>query len=110
MEKEELSMEMVCSILADIMNDLESGDDYAYEKGVQRFKDATELTEQQESMIRNSLAHLEMITNSGCKIEGLVGFEANIILWTLAEDWHCLNHRTLGDKNSNTGTGPLSEN
>lgn len=97
----ELTTDLVCGIVADFMNALEAGDNFAFEKAVHAFKNNIEMTDEQEAMVRNSLAHLETIAQN-CKedfnLKGFVGMECNIILWTLAADWHCLNTRTLGDK------------
>ncbi len=30
-------------------------------------------------------------------VKRMVGMECNILLWTVAADWHCLNTRTMGD-------------
>ncbi len=99
-----ISLDFVSAILADFMNNIINGNEYAYEKAVQIFK-FHGLNPEQEAMVRNSLYHLEIIANN-CNddfdLHGFVGLEANILLWTLAADWHCLNTRTLGDSDGYT--------
>ena len=86
MEKD-VTTNLVCGIVADFMNQVNDGERFAFEKAVHAFKENVELTDEQEAMVRNSLLHLEIIANNEC----------NILLWTVAADWHCLNTRTLGD-------------
>lgn len=93
-------MNLVCGIVADFMNQVNAGDRFPFEKAVHAFKENVELTDEQEAMVRNSLLHLEIIANNienEETVKHIVGMECNILLWTVAADWHCLNTRTLGD-------------
>ena len=93
-------MDFVCSIVAEFMNQVTNGDEFAFEKAVHTFKNSTELDDEQEAMVRNSLFHLEIIANNienEETVKHVAGMECNILLWTVAADWHCLNTRTLGD-------------
>ena len=96
----DVTMKLVCDIVADFMNQVNEGEQFAFEKAVHAFKENVELTDEQEAMVRNSLLHLEIIANNIENEETLkhiVGMECNILLWTVAADWHCLNTRTMGD-------------
>lgn len=99
MEKD-VTTNLVCGIVADFMNQVNDGERFAFEKAVHAFKENVELTDEQEAMVRNSLLHLEIIANNienEETVKHIVGMECNILLWTVAADWHCLNTRTLGD-------------
>lgn len=96
----EITMEFVVGIVADFLNAVNEGEQFAYENAVHTFKNSTELNDEQEAMLRNSLYHLEIMENNIPNVETMkhiVGCECNVILWTLAADWHCINTRTLGD-------------
>ena len=96
----EMTIEIVASMLADFLNAINEGEQFAYENAVHTFKDNTELTDEQEAMLRNSLYHLEIMENNISDIEKMkhiAACECHIIFWTLAADWHCLNTRTIGD-------------
>lgn len=100
---EVMAPEQVCGIVADFMNQVNDGDQFAFEKAVHAFKNGTELTDEQEAMVRNSLLHLEIIANNvenQDTVKHVVGMECNILLWTVAGDWHCLNTRTMGDSDN----------
>ena len=93
-------MELVCGIVADFMNQVNNGEQFAFEKAVHAFKGSTDLNDEQEAMVRNSLLHLEAFAqhvDDEDAVKRMVGLECNILLWTLAADWHCLNNRTMGD-------------
>lgn len=103
--KKEVTMEMVCGIVAEFMNQVANGEQFAFEKAVNDFKNSTELNDEQEAMVRNSLLHLEIIATNVENLDTVkrvVGMECNILLWTLAADWHCLNTRTMGDAENYT--------
>lgn len=96
----DITMDFVCSIVAEFMNQVTNGDEFAFEKAVHTFKNSTELDDEQEAMVRNSMLHLGIIAtnvNNEEMLKCVVGLECNILLWTLAADWHCLNTRTMGD-------------
>jgi len=98
--KNDVTMDVVCGIVADFMNEVNNGEQFAFENAVHAFKDSIELTDEQEAMVRNSLLHLEAFAqnvNDEDAVKRMVGMECNILLWTIAEDWHCLNTRTMGD-------------
>lgn len=100
MKTENMTMELVCGIVADFMNQVSEGDRFAFEKAVHAFKTSTELNDEQEAMVRNSLLHLEAFAHNvddDEAVKRMVGMECNILLWTVAADWHCLNTRTMGD-------------
>ena len=93
-------MDTVCGIVADFMNQVSEGEEFAFEKAVHAFKSGTELNDEQEAMVRNSLLHLEAFAkhvNDEDEVKRMVGMECNILLWTVAADWHCLNTKTMGD-------------
>ncbi len=96
----DVTTKLVCDIVADFMNQVYDGEQFAFEKAVHAFKENVELTDEQEAMVRNSLLHLEIIANNienEETVKHIVGMECNILLWTVAADWHCLNTRTMGD-------------
>ena len=100
MKTKDITMELVCDIVADFMNQVSNGEQFAFEKAVHAFKGSTELNDEQEAMVRNSLLHLEAFAqhvDDEDAVKRMVGMECNILLWTLAADWHCLNTRTMGD-------------
>lgn len=101
----DVTMDLVCGIVTEFMNQVTNGDEFAFEKAVHAFKNATELNDEQEAMVRNSMLHLGIIaTNVSDEdmLKRVVGIECNILLWTLAADWHCLNTRTMGDDENYT--------
>lgn len=103
--KKDVTTDLVCGIVAEFMNQVTNGDEFAFEKAVHAFKNATELNDEQEAMVRNSILHLGIIaTNVSDEdmMKRVVGIECNILLWTLAADWHCLNTRTMGDDENYT--------
>lgn len=111
---ENVTMGLVCGIVTDFMNQVNAGDEFAFEKAVHALKDSTELNDEQEAMVRNSLLHLEIIAQKVSDeeiVKRVVGMECNILLWTVAADWHCLNTRTLGDNEqwSMSGDSPLTD-
>ena len=96
----DITMNLICDIVADFMNQVSEGEKFAFEKAVHAFKDSTELNDEQEAMVRNSLLHLEAFAehvNDEDEVKRMVGMECNILLWTVAADWHCLNTKTMGD-------------
>lgn len=98
--KNEVTMNIVCGIVADFMNQVNNGERFAFENAVHAFKDSTELNDEQEAMVRNSLLHLEAFSKNvddEDAVKRMVGMECNILLWTIAAEWHCLNTRTMGD-------------
>ncbi len=102
---EDVTTDLVCGIVAEFMNQVTNGDEFAFEKAVHAFKNATELNDEQEAMVRNSMLHLGIIATNvsdEAMLKRVVGIECNILLWTLAADWHCLNTRTMGDAENYT--------
>lgn len=100
MHNYKITMEFVAGIVADFLNAVNVGEKFAYENAVHTFKNSTELNDEQEAMLRNSLSHLEIMENNIPNVETMkkiAACECHIILWTLAADWHCINTRTLGD-------------
>lgn len=99
--KNGVTMELVCGIVADFMNNVTDGDPFAYEKAIHTFKNSIELDDAQECMVRNTLFNLELLANNVDDEEGLkgiVGMEANILFWSVAGDWEIIIKRTLGDR------------
>lgn len=100
MHNYKITMEFVAVIIADFLNAVNVGEQFAYENAVYTFKNSTELNDEQEAMLRNSLSHLEIMENNIPNVETMkkiAACECHIIFWTLAADWHCINTRTLGD-------------
>lgn len=98
--KYEVTMEQICRFIAEYMNQVSDGEKFAFEKAVHVLKNSIDMTDKQEAMVRNSLLHLEAFAkyvDDEEAVKRMVGLECNILLWTLADDWHCLNTRTMGD-------------
>ena len=105
----EITMEFVAGIVANFLNAVNEGEQFAYENAVHTFKNSTELNDEQEAMLRNALYHLEIMENNIPDVETMkpiVACECHIIFWTLAADWHCINTRTLGDSDEYISQNP----
>lgn len=97
----EVTINDIARILSDYTVKVIHGDRFAYENAVHELKTKYELNEAQEAMIRNTLYHTSIILCTKPDVQILahaLEVGSTIILWTLADDWHCINNRTLGDR------------
>ena len=100
MAKEIFKVEEVAEVMADFMNGVMNGEKGAYENAVGTLKTRYELSEEQETMVRIALSHLEMLAphvSDDFDLKGFVGLECNVLFHVIGEDFGILNRRVLGD-------------
>ena len=96
MEKD-VTMNLVCGIVADFMNQVNDGERFAFEKDVHALKENVELSDEQEEMERNSMMHMEIIANNMKNEDTLKHIKVrdiNYIVWTIDASWHSTSSDT----------------